>query len=107
VALNQEDAVIAEQHQPGRERDTVLYRLEVGGPVGPEWVGWLEAEALTQVGENTVLDIRVADQAELYGRLRRIHDLNLTLISMVRIDFHGPSGVRNDPQNPKFKEELS
>jgi hypothetical protein len=32
----------------------------------------------------TVLEVRVVDQSELHGRLRRIHDLNLTLVSLRR-----------------------
>ncbi len=71
------------------DRDLVLYRLEVGGRIPESWAGWFEADTITTVGDLTVLDVRVADQAELYGRLRRIHDLNLRLISVTRI---GPEG---------------
>ncbi len=67
------------------DRDLVLYRLEVGGRIPSSWAGWFDADTITTVGDLTVLDVRVADQAELYGRLRRIHDLNLRLISVTRI----------------------
>jgi hypothetical protein len=59
-----------------------LYRLEVAGPVVASWADWFDADTITPRGENTVLEVRVSDQAELYGRLRRIHDLNLRLISL-------------------------
>ena len=67
------------------DRDLVLYRLEVDGRISAAWVGWFEADTITTVDDHTVLVVRVADQAELYGRLRRIHDLNLRLISVSRI----------------------
>lgn len=75
--------------KPERERPdrrTVLYRLVVGGRVGSSWVAWFGADTVTPVGPDTRLDVRVADQSELFGRLRRIHDLNLRLISVTRVD---------------------
>lgn len=67
------------------QEGTVLYRLEVAGRVSPSWVAWFEADTITPAGDTTYLEVRVADQAELYGRLRRIHDLNLPLISLRRL----------------------
>lgn len=59
-----------------------------------DWAGWFGADLLAPEGENSVLEVEVADQAELYGRLRRIHDLHLTLISLQVID---TSAVTEDP----------
>lgn len=67
------------------DRELVLYRLAVGGRIPGSWAGWFEADTITTAQGLTTLDVRVADQAELYGRLRRIHDLNLRLISVTRI----------------------
>lgn len=65
---------------------TLRYRLEVDGRVGPGWSAWFEADTVTSTGSSTLLQVRVADQSELYGRLRRIHDLNLRLVSLRRVD---------------------
>jgi hypothetical protein len=59
-----------------------IYRVEVEGLVAPDWIDWFKADTITPAGDNTALEVRVVDQAELYGRLRRIHDLNLRLISV-------------------------
>lgn len=67
-------------------QDTLLYRLEIGGAVDRQWADWFGADTVRAAGNNTVLEVRVADQSELYGRLRRIHDLNLKLISVTRVD---------------------
>lgn len=67
------------------EKETVLYRVEVAGALAASWPEWFAADAVRTVEENTILDVRVADQAELLGRLRRVHDLNLRLISVTRV----------------------
>jgi hypothetical protein len=67
--------------------DTSLrYRLEVAGRVDPGWIAWFEADRVIPMGSNTLLELRVADQSQLYGRLRRIHDLNLRLLWLRRVD---------------------
>ena len=75
------------------EGEAIRYHVVIAGHVPAEWIGWFEADSLTPAWENTVLEVRVTDQAELYGRLRRIHDLHLKLISITpcdpnRSDFH-------------------
>lgn len=74
-----------EQHEKA-QGESVLYRVEVAGALAASWPEWFAADAVRTVGENTILDVRVADQAELLGRLRRVHDLNLRLISLTRVE---------------------
>lgn len=67
----------------GRDgEDGRLYRLEVRGHLPRNRRAWLGAETAALHGPNTVLHLRVADQSDLFGRLWRIHDLNLQLISV-------------------------
>lgn len=63
----------------------MTYRLEVAGRVPAPWQERFGAHAMYRDGENTVLEIRVRDQSELFGRLRRVHDLNLRLISVALV----------------------
>ena len=75
--------------QPG-----VIYQVEVGGALGPEWEAWLDglAVAIVPAGEGpvtTTLTGSVSDQAALRGLLCRLWDLNLTLISVHRIEAGG------------------
>ena len=74
----------------------MAYEIEVGGQVGPRWRDWFEADAVIPAGSNTILRVRVADQSELYGRLRRIHDLNLRLIALTRVTREG-EGANHEP----------
>lgn len=66
--------------------------MEVPGTLSPEQGRWFGAERVIPEGSNTILELKVADQAELYGRLRRIHDLNLQLISLQRLDHPDSDG---------------
>ncbi len=69
------------------------YRIEVQGRVGSVAAGWLDAQPVDFRDGCTVLEIQVVDQSELHGRLRRIHDLNLTLVSLRRTT--GTHGTRS------------
>lgn len=63
------------------------YEFRVKGHLQPDWSDWLEGLAITHLesGE-TMLSGPVADQAALHGVLAKLRDLNLTLISVNRIE---------------------
>jgi len=74
------------RNQDQKRKAGIPYRLEVRGAISAGWARWFGADTVTPAGLRTVIELRVADQSELYGRLRRIHDLNLQLISVLRLD---------------------
>jgi len=88
-------------HRDISEEEQVLYRVEVAGALAASWPEWFAAEAVRTEGENTILDIRVADQAEILGRLRRIHDLNLRLISLTRVEEKAEKKIRQPSRSPQ------
>lgn len=63
-----------------------IYEIRVKGILDPQW-DWLTGLTLThtETGE-TILSGPIVDQAALHGLLARIRDLNLTLISVTRIE---------------------
>jgi hypothetical protein len=97
VALNREDTV--KDQSDISENESVLYRVEVAGALAASWPEWFAADAVRTAGKNTILDLRVADQAELLGRLRRVHDLNLRLISVTRVEHQAET--KNEPVSDK------
>ncbi len=62
------------------------YRIKLKGCIDNKWSDWFEKMAISSEGEETVLTGQVADQAALHGLLIRIRDLNLTLLSVERIE---------------------
>ena len=69
----------------GRSRKE-LYKIRIEGHLAPSWSETFDGMQLnfTPDGETT-LSGAVVDQAALHGLLARVRDLNLTLISVIRI----------------------
>jgi len=69
-----------------RDHDSIGYRIKLKGILDPKWSDWFEQMAISIEGGETILTGPVADQAALHGLLIRIRDLNLTLLSVERIE---------------------
>lgn len=70
--------------QPGE------YRITVSGTVGNHWSSWLEGFRITHgTGSQgqmvTMVSGWIRDQSELRGLINRIWDLNLSVLSVVRL----------------------
>jgi hypothetical protein len=66
------------------------YRIKVQGWISERWANWFDGMAMTYQGTEddspiTVLTGPVVDQAALRSLLTKIWDLNLTLISVIRV----------------------
>lgn len=68
---------------PTPRADGSAYRITVASRVGESWERWFGADAIRPGDDTTEIVVRVADQAELFGRLRRVQDLNLRLLEVV------------------------
>jgi hypothetical protein len=67
------------------------YQIKIQGLIGKRWADWFDGLELAYEGTEggspiTVLTGPVVDQAALRGILCRIWNLNLTLLSVVRIE---------------------
>jgi hypothetical protein len=55
--------------------------IRVEGKIDEHWSEWLEGLEITHQGEDqTLLTGQVVDQASLYGILKKLRDLGLTLL---------------------------
>lgn len=78
-------------NRPATEEDIVCYEIKILGVLQKGWLSWFNGnriyweepynEQLT-----SVFQVFVPDQAKLRGILNKIWDLNLTLLSVNRID---------------------
>lgn len=65
----------------------MIYQIKVQGHLGETWVDWFEGlEMALDPDGHTRLTVSVADQAALHGLLRRVRDLGVILVSVIRID---------------------
>jgi hypothetical protein len=70
---------------PDRPDDKIHYEIKVEGQLDKSWSGWFSDLTVTYEDGVSTLAGHVTDQAALRGILSRIWDLNLALISVVRI----------------------
>jgi hypothetical protein len=71
---------------PRKYHGSTAYRIILKGCLDPKWSDWFEQMAISTEGGETTLTGPVADQAALHGLLIRIRDLNLTLLSVERLE---------------------
>jgi hypothetical protein len=76
--------------KPGLDQAAV-YQIQVQGKLDERWSDWFNGMTITVESESdgppiTTLTGPVADQAALRGILSKIWDLNLTLITVTRIE---------------------
>jgi len=77
-----------------------IYEIQVRGELDQGWQQWFNGLAITvpHIGDQssvTTLTGPVADQAALRGMLCKLWDLNLTLISVRRIEADGKEEEEN------------
>jgi hypothetical protein len=63
------------------------YVLRVRGHLAPRWAEWFSGLTMTHTASGeTILSGPIEDQAALHGLLAKVRDLNLILISVIRIE---------------------
>ena len=63
-----------------------VYQIRVKGQLGPRWADWFAGLTITlEENGDTLLTGPVVDQAALHGLLRRVRDLGLPLLSVMRL----------------------
>ena len=64
-----------------------VYEIRIRGHLDSRWSTWFDGMELTnEASGETVLFGPVVDQAALHSLLIKVHTLNLTLISVLRIE---------------------
>jgi hypothetical protein len=68
---------------PGRP---IGYQIRVKGHLGAEWTDWFGGLTITlEDNGDTLLTGPVVDQAALHGLLKKVRDLGIPLVSVVRV----------------------
>jgi len=74
--------------KPGTESGQLMvYQIRVKGHLGRQWTDWFGSLTITlEDNGNTLMTGPVADQAALHGMLRKVRDLGLPLVSVIRVE---------------------
>lgn len=79
-------------NQPQTHENEGLYEIKIKGVLDEYWNQWFEGMTLRKIKndetgqECTLISGPISDQPALHGLLAKIRDLNLTLISVYRIN---------------------
>lgn len=66
--------------------EVIVYQIRLKGHLGQQWVDWFEGLTLTlEANGETLLTGPLADQAALFGLLRKVRDLGTPLLSVNRV----------------------
>ena len=64
-----------------------LYQIRVKSHLGSDWTDWFEGLTITlEDNGEMLLTGPVVDQAALYGLLKKVRDLGMPLVSVIRIE---------------------
>jgi hypothetical protein len=76
----------ARQGPVGDHDGAARYEIRIEGHLDDRWAAWFEGLTLTREADDaTLLTGSVVDQAALHGLLRRVRDLGMPLISVIRV----------------------
>ena len=69
------------------ETSSANYEIRVAGSLPPQWRDWFDGLVINMENGETLLRGPVADQAALFGLLKKIRDVGLPLVSVRQIPF--------------------
>jgi hypothetical protein len=85
--LNEQDRVMV--NKPSSETNPgqpAIYQLRLAGHLRQDWADWFDGLTITLEGNGeTLLTGPVVDQAALHGLLRKVRDLGVPLLSVMRV----------------------
>jgi len=81
---------MSETHSSTEDHDEPgLYEIRIKGHLDDRWADWFGEVTITRVDNGeTLLTGPVVDQAALYGLLKKVRDLGLPLVSVMRVEPH-------------------
>ena len=85
--------------KPNTTPDELLnYHIRVKGHLDSQWSDWFGQVTLTaEANGNTLITSPPMDQAALYGLLKKVRDLGMPLLSVVRIEPDPPDAPESKP----------
>jgi len=78
---------MSETHASAKDHhEPELYEIRIKGHLDDRWADWFEGLTITLADNgDTLLTGPVVDQAALHGLLRKVRDLGLPLLSVMRV----------------------
>jgi hypothetical protein len=79
---------MSNQYNPETDPDPAgVYQIRIKGHLGRQWTDWFGGLTITlEDSGHTLLTGPVVDQAALHGLLRKVRDLGLPLLAVIRLE---------------------
>lgn len=81
-------------NDPKQESDAnqpMVYQIRIEGHLDDQWTDWCSGLVITlEENGNTLLTGPIADQAALFGLLKKVRDLGMSLVSINRMESGKP-----------------
>ena len=92
----------------GDQYEAGLYEIRLKGHLDARWADQFEHMSFTHASDGTTILVGpLADQAALYGLLRKVRDLGLPLLSVIQVErkpANAPDGNPGTDHNRSNKE---
>ena len=81
------DRIMSNEINSGSEKaHPLVYQIRIKGHLGREWTDWFGGLTITlEDNGETLLTGPVVDQAALHGVLRKVRDVGMPLLSVIRV----------------------
>jgi hypothetical protein len=80
--------------------EPIIYQIRIHGHLDSQWKDWFEGLALTlEDNGDTLLTGPVIDQAALHGLLKKVRDLAIPLLSVIRVEPSQSNVAKSKPLN--------
>jgi hypothetical protein len=76
-----------ESNSSNEKAEFLIYQIRIKGHLDRKWADWFSGLSITLLANGeTLLTGPVLDQAALHGLLRKVRDVGLPLVAVIRIE---------------------
>lgn len=76
-----------ESNSSGEKAQPMIYQIRIKGHLDRKWADWFSGLSITSLDDGeTLLTGPVLDQAVLHSLLRKVRDVGLPLVAVIRIE---------------------
>ena len=79
--------MLHESNSSGEKAQPMIYQIRIKGHLDRKWADWFSGLSITALDNGeTLLTGPVLDQAMLHGLLRKVRDVGLPLVAVIRVE---------------------
>lgn len=93
---------------PSHPMEPIVYQIRINGQLDAQWREWFGGMSVSpQADGDTLLTGPVTDQAALFGILKKVRDLGVPLVSLIRVQADAAADKPHTGSNGNSQERTS